>query len=748
MSIFSDLKPFAKNNRNVFDNSRTETLSAKVGMMTPVFIQHTTPDTKLKVDVGAIVRTAPMQKANFTTIKSDVDFFFVPYRQLWSHFSEFYYGRGDNQNNVNNHQVPNSIPTGVPTFDYPLVCRALIFKSLEQFFVKRLEELYKLAYDKGVFSDFAIRVRRQGSDDTTTYFGLVPYEVAQERLNALRERLFGLPFGSSAWSPDLATYRDIHGRICALDMVRNFDLLGYGNLWPFIKVYIAAFESFFDKLLVPEFAAHILDVYNDNHVTWTNETHFNLLFGTLFVQDYITASGTSSDLGRLASVFNNFVTNFMADSKESGKMFGFAFGNILPYEIPANSLFKPNALNLCAAFKVWCDFYRQSQYDIKDYAYLYNFDYFRVGNGVNAVSIEKVLNLLVPNYHLYKRDIFTGGYPNAQFGDVAVAGLTPEYSDMVVREDTNPSVDGLLSSENGSVVVNLFNDGSLQLKNSAAVSALAVRQALAIQKWKETILRAGNRERDLLESMFGVHSKYINDKYVDYVASFNGQININPVASTTENEGASLGELGAYAVGTIQGKEFDFATNEFGILIGLMYITPEVKYDAFGFDPFVTKTEQNDYYNPKFQNLGLAPVTSLTYNIFGNPNSETLVPEPEVLSYLSRYWEYKTRISRVHGDFYNSMPVTAEEVQSTGSEHPIHGWLAAQRGSKSAMVSVRDVHALEKAVLQSLYIAPNAIDTLFYSDEDGTYSTDQFDIEISFQVKAILPMSVEGLPNY
>lgn len=749
MSIFSDLKPFDKNSRNVFDGSYTDTFSSKVGMMSPVFQLHTVPDSKYKIDVGAILRTAPMQKANFTTIKANMDFFFVPYRQLWSSFPAFYYGRNDKTINYNNNagNLNNTIPTGVPTFRYRDVASRLVENAVMQCLFNKIEESYKLLYKAGKFSTFKFTFAEQGEDDVV-YTGLDAYSTVMDRLDKIKEDLFGKSFGSQA-SLSIPTYRDIHGRICAIDMIRNFDLLGYGNLWPIVKTYVAAHESFFDSYVLPKLTEGELYAYQATGSTQTAANNFPCLLAAIFCTAYRTAKGiTVNNMSGFVSTYSdNFVT--YVDS-----CFGFNWGDSVPIQSILAMDYFPNALSIQAAFKVWCDYYRQGQYDNIDYSYLYNFDYYTSGNGHQVISYQKVLNMLVPNYHLYKRDIFTGGYPNAQFGDVAVAGLQPEYSTMMMSDDDGnestvhiKNVSGYLLTTPDDLTSSAIGQ-DLKIKNTGVVSALAVRQAMAIQRWKETILRCGNRERDLLEGMFGVHSKYIQDKYVDYVASFGGTINVNPVASTTENDNASLGELGAYAVGTLQGKEFDFSTNEFGVLIGVMYIMPEVKYDAFGFYPHNMKSEQNDFYNPKFQNLGLAPLTSLTYNLFAlQYDDDSNVLPPSVLNYLSRYWEYKTEISHVHGDFYNTSPVYDEVVAAGGSEHPVKGFLAAQRGSKSPMVSVRDCHALTSAVLQSLYIAPDAIDTLFYANEDGTYSTDQFDIEMSFQVKAILPMSVEGLPN-
>lgn len=745
MSIFSDLKPFAKNNRNVFDLSHTDTFSTKVGMMTPVFVQHTVPDSKYKIDMGAICRTVPMQKANFTSIKTDVDFFFVPYRQLWSSFPAFYYGRYDKQSNIDNN-IDNVYPT-IPTyvgshFDYNSVCKYLIQAAVAQYVYQRLKDMHKQFILLDNANQLSFKITESAYTQTHTFTG-VAYQMQFDMvMDYILDKYFGKSFPESVFTDEGVHYRDIHGRICVYDMIRTFDMLGYGNLLPIVKAFTSSLEYLFTKytnyILSGSYEVSYGDIVSLPHLIGLTVFHSSII--------------TEATMEAAFQYFSNFIGNLIVEGSNSEQVYDFRLPTVNPLDyIPTRH---PNAFAIMANFKIWSDFYRNSQYDDRDYSYLYNIDYsIRTGAGI---SDQKIIAMLCPLYHLYQRDMFTGGYPSAQFGEVAVAGLTPEWSEIKVKDLGNPNseISSVFSQNIGDRAGVLHiedignSSGYLAQLNSSAVSALAVRQAMAIQRWKETILRAGNRERDLLEAMFGVHSKYINDKYVDYVASFNGQINVNPVASTTENENASVGELGAYAVGQITGKEFDFATNEFGVLIGVMYIRPEVKYDAYGLDPMNTKLEQNDYYNPKFQNLGLAPVFSYYYNNFTAPPVVDSISRDKVLNYLSRYWEYKTKVSRVHGEFYNSTPLLLSSFDTTNASHSVQiGYVASSRGSKASMVSVRDVHALETAVLSSLYIAPNALDTLFYADEDGFLSSDQFDVEMSFQVKAILPMSVEGLPN-
>lgn len=707
MSIFSDLKPHNKLNRNAFDATKTATYSTKNGMCRVVNVIETVPDAKYKIQLASKIMTAPMQKSNFTTIKANFETFFVPYTQLWSDFNRFYFGRGETNENMNN-QATSSLPSVItPFFDWNGCAIDLIQHAFVQSYFERIRQ---------------ILVQCTQAHSSSAW----DYQHDEALLSSRIENYFNYQNPQDSRFITQANYYDVHGRVCVHDMVRNFDALGFGNLLPFVKTYVSA--------IVSRIAFNGSDPGEggslNDAITVLLPTSLNYLLNdikqniSLMFQD-VTESVFESDLAGLLTEIFTSVLNLQ--------------------DFIDGQQFKPNPFVLMAATKIWSDYYRNSQYDTLDYSYLFNANYMH-DSASHEVSLAKVFAMLKPYYHQYKKDRFTGGYPNAQFGDVAVAGLTPEYSDMVVREDTNPSVDGVLSSENGSVVVNLFNDGGLQLKNSAAVSALAVRQALALQRYKERILRAGNRQKALQVALFGVQSRYMQDLYVDLIDASDGIININPVASTTNSDEAALGELGSYAIGQVVGKEFDYDAKDFGLIITMMYIQPETKYNSYGIENYAQKTEQFDFYQPDFQNLGLAPVTTIDYNVFLYGADKT----PKVLSYLSRYYDYKTSVNKAFGEFYNSNPFELA-IRSTADAYNVFSHfggavIANLRGAKSDYVSARSVVDFSDNILRALYLSPNDLDSLFYESEDYTQASDHFDIESTFVVKAILPMSVTGLP--
>lgn len=703
-NIFQDLKPHSKNARNVFDLSHSSTYSSKNALNTPVFIQHTIPDADYQIKVSSIIRTAPMQTANFTAIKSNFEFFFVPYSQLWKNFNRMYYGRGENTRNQAN-IYNNTISDIVPNFSLRGVTNELFrYGFYQMYFDFHLTPLINRITQQAQFT---------GIDNLNL-------QLLLQRLESFRNYMFGSVTGWVMSSPGQYNFRSVHGEVCVLDMIRNLDMLGYGNILPILKTLYSYFYS--DERLELDLTA--------------------------------VRGEDLSQLG-FTMVYDLNSANYADASNQLSK----AFGDVYNY-FNVNNLIQqvyPSALSLMAFMKINADYYRSSQYDTTDYAFFYNNDWAQDDQD-NSLPVYRVLQMLKPFYHLYKRDILTGSFSDTQFGDVAVAGV-PSYSlentDLfswktpsgeIVSSDLFKSV-----NENGD---SLITDASsapvdsylVTVPNTLPLSVLAMRQALALQHWKEAILRAGTRENDLQKAIFGVSSKYIQDEYVDFLDGCAGDINVNPIASTSATEQADLGELGAFAVGTVKSDTIHFHSKDFGIIIGVEYVLPEVKYNAYGIDPMNRKLYSTDFYNPKLQNLGLAPVFSLDLNAF---------QAPVVYGYLSRYYEYKTKVSVVHGEFFNSNPVELLSLDGyngsidAGSynNHAVSALLANLTGSKSFWVSPRSVTDLRTLSLNTLYANPHDLDNLFYASSDASQMSDQFDFETYFEVKAILPMSVTGLPN-
>ena len=82
--------------RSGFDMSSRLLFSSKAGEMLPVFVQEVIPSNKKKITFQWFTRTQPLDTAAYTRLREYVDFYFVPYDQLWKQWRSFALQMNDN----------------------------------------------------------------------------------------------------------------------------------------------------------------------------------------------------------------------------------------------------------------------------------------------------------------------------------------------------------------------------------------------------------------------------------------------------------------------------------------------------------------------------------------------------------------------------------------------------------------------------------------------------------------------------
>lgn len=121
-SIFKKPTVTAVNGRNGFDVGRSRKYTCPCGMLLPVYWDLAMAGDKYKLNTDAFIRTEAVETAAFMRLNYHVDWFFVPIRQLYKFWNEFYNGTRD----VHTSFVENSVGTlnadGQPyngNFDFP-----------------------------------------------------------------------------------------------------------------------------------------------------------------------------------------------------------------------------------------------------------------------------------------------------------------------------------------------------------------------------------------------------------------------------------------------------------------------------------------------------------------------------------------------------------------------------------------------------------------------------------------------------
>lgn len=672
-SVLSALQPHAHVGSNGFDVSHRDVFSTKPGIALPAFYRHVPYKSTFRFDVANIVETTTLQTNAFARGSFNLDFYFVPYNQMFRPSDEIILGRGQSNRKINSPLQPNYTTTSMPVF--PLGnCLRTIFKE------------WLIGKSNGTYSISG-----------TKYF------------------------------------TDVFGENAAEDSLRILDMLGYGNFLPLFKFLLYHTAGEFTR-----------NMSNDEFISspWTS-SESNLPFEVI-VEQAIGRELTDDEYSGLATPTTLEVMCMLSGTFTYSLQFDATTSTYIYVRKPKYY----NVFNLAAYQKIWSDMYRNFIYDTTDYVNCFNFDWM-VSNAYDvsdvSASYRDSLNfiqcLLMPRYRQWKKDLFTGTYPSAQFGDVAFQ----QVSDGMLSVDAGDHIDVPLNtvSYNGTYYSPVFPRGTTMSPtidkyhfNGVGISALDIRYTMAMQRYRERLLRSGNRTKDVLEAQFGISSRYIEDDYVEFLGSFSGTLNINKVAGTTNEGDTSIGELGAYANSSIQGKTIERSFNDSGIVMGILTFVPETEYDALMVDPFNTKSEHFDYYQSDFENLGLSPVFGFELDSrLGN----------SVLGYTARYHEYKMAVDKVHGEFHGTYRPLVADV---AFRYPSAINVESNSGVFSDYVTPRDVYYMSSNNwLARYYINPKCMNNIFLLAVGDSQDTDPFKIDMNYMVSSVQPMSVTGMPQ-
>lgn len=703
MGVFSNLKPRNSVERNGFDLSRRSVFSTKCGMILPCFCQATLPDSEYKIDLRQLLRTQPLQTAAFTGFTINYDFFFVPNNYSYSSFNEFISQRKDDR-----HVGQPSFQT-VPRFNMKSFLRFVLAGAV---------------YD--TILDW--------------HYKSTGYSVIEHPSQT------SVPFGfyliSSVNSPWQST---------CLEIVRVLDMLGYGNYLPYVKEYATALFN-------------DMSLYGNSKGVDIADSASNFVFILKqYLGELVDVTWADVDFNTPTKIFQALIA--LMDYISTSENMSCSISDL-------DASLAPTLWPFLAYNKAFYEFYRNSYYDMKytlvvnlwdannpqssvykldfDYVQLFNFDDFNQSYAVANDLINQTAYLLrlaaimTPKYHLYKKDLFTGVLPSTQFGDVSVMVTDNDYRRLFVTNTTEGfgplPVNGYPQGAN--TLLSLSSPSGLtpamfRFDPALVISVLESRRADAMQRFKERLLRAGNKVKDVFKA-HGWNEPYsAQESQPVFIGTFDGRLDINAVAATTETESIELGQLAANGVSVVNGKPLRFKCHDFGYIVGVMYIVKDAEYDAFGLERQHCLVDAFDYPYPELQNISLAPIDVNEVSIY--PRLLSPLIADEIIGYLPRFMEFKTGLDKVHGEFFGAShnPIYLGDKTGNYSDYP--------SGVFSDWVTPR-VDINNPTSLSFLYQNPNIADNIFKQWASASQYTDQFLVNCLFDVMAVEPVSVIGLP--
>lgn len=193
------------------------------------------------------------------------------------------------------------------------------------------------------------------------------------------------------------------------------------------------------------------------------------------------------------------------------------------------------------------------------------------------------------------------------------------------------------------------------------MSIAALRQATALQKYKEIQLANDSDFVSQIEAHFGVTPKH-SDTVSYFLGGASSMIDINPQVNSNLADWTQSNAIKAAPLGQGHGK-IKFTADTYGIVLGIYRCVPVLDYAHVGVDRTLLKTDASDFVIPELDSIGmqqsiLGEIMMPSYHdgsvglIAGQGH---YVRPTDSFGYAPRYSEYKTSFDRFNGEFCYSL---------------------------------------------------------------------------------------------
>ena len=429
-----------------------------------------------------------------------------------------------------------------------------------------------------------------------------------------------------------------------------------------------------------------------------------------------------------------------------------------------------NLFFLASYQKIYQDFFRWSQWENADPT-SYNFDWYHGSGNIFGSGISSVIppsnaywkrdNLFSLRYANWNKDKFMGILPNSQFGDLAVVDLgsiavsgskipvgaydgtndTGSFHQMQTKNasantgaSTSSSTpiyprdpDSISVRANANLWAVLGESPDLSLK----FSILALRQAEALQKWKEITQSVDTNYRDQIKAHFGVNVPQSESHMAKYIGGVARNLDISEVVNNFL-PGPDMNSAQAYiygkGVGSGQGSMTFNTGSGYYVLMCIYHAVPLLDYAISGPDGQNLATSVEDLPIPEFDNIGMESVPAvelMNSKLYSNVNSAD-----KILGYNPRYYNWKTKIDRVHGAFTTTLKDWVAPIDDSFLYSLFGGNLSTYKGVTWPFFKVN----------------PNTLDDIFAVKVDSTWETDQLLVNCNVGCYVTRPLSADGVP--
>lgn len=415
-----------------------------------------------------------------------------------------------------------------------------------------------------------------------------------------------------------------------------------------------------------------------------------------------------------------------------------------------------NLFPLLAYQKIYQDFFRWSQWETSNPS-SYNVDYF---SGTSPSLIDtlpsasddywKSDTMFDLKYCNWNKDMLMGVLPNSQFGDVAVINLELPGGDLKAgfrttdgkfisavtnaplttdSSSTGLSTPGVVSGSTVALKTPLISDlSALQ----SQFTVLALRQAEALQRWKEISQSGDSDYREQIRKHFGVDLPQALSNMCTYIGGISRNLDISEVVNNNLAAEGDTAVIAGKGVGAGNGS-FTYTTNEHCVVMCIYHAVPLLDYTITGQDGQLLVTDAESLPIPEFDNIGMEvlPMTQ----IFNSPKAS--IVNLFNAGYNPRYFNWKTKLDVINGAFTTTLKSWVSPV----TESLLSGWFGFgyQEG---------DVDENTRVVLNYKFfkVNPSVLDPIFGVAADSTWDTDQLLVNSYIGCYVARNLSRDGVP--
>ena len=418
-----------------------------------------------------------------------------------------------------------------------------------------------------------------------------------------------------------------------------------------------------------------------------------------------------------------------------------------------------NAFPLLAYQKIYQDFFRWSQWENSNPS-SYNVDYYS-GVSPSFISVTpdpsssywKSPTMFDLRYCNWNKDMLMGVLPNSQFGDVAVINISntegsipssvflkspssDASSEVITTGSYNAPLTPISFAAKGASTSNVIPSGSslqVDLSNlQSQFTVLALRQAEALQRWKEISQSGDSDYREQIRKHFGVNLPQSLSNMCTYIGGISRNLDISEVVNNNLAGSGDTAVIAGKGVGAGNGS-FTYTTNEHCVVMCIYHAVPLLDYTITGQDGQLLVTDAESLPIPEFDNIGMEVLPMV--QIFNSPNAS--IVNLFNAGYNPRYFNWKTKLDVINGAF----TTTQKSWVSPVTESLLSGWFG--HGYEEG-----DVNENTRVVLNYKFfkVNPSVLDSIFGVKADSTWDTDQLLVNSYIGCYVARNLSRDGVP--